>query len=87
MPSHAGAVLLSHAGTVLPSHAGCGKITQPPRSEHRGVVASQRSRIFVLACSRVIARKYHSLGTSPNGKNLTLLSVSNNDFAHMLAMT
>jgi hypothetical protein len=62
----------SHAGAVLPSHAGCGKIVQPPRSEHRGAVTSQRSRIFVLACSRVIARKYHSLGTSPNDKNLKI---------------
>jgi hypothetical protein len=36
--------------TVLPSHAGdgpvtqgsngCGKVAQPPRSEHRGVIAS-----------------------------------------------
>jgi hypothetical protein len=29
--------------------------------------------------------KYHSLGTSPYGKNLTLVSVSNKGFAHRLA--
>jgi hypothetical protein len=41
----------------------------------------------MLACSRVIARKYHNLGTTNYGKNLTLLSVSNKDFAHKLAET
>jgi hypothetical protein len=39
----------------------------------------------VFACSRVIAGKYHNLGTSPYGKNLTLLSVLNKGFAHRLA--
>jgi hypothetical protein len=41
----------------------------------------------VLTCSRVIAGKYHNLGMSPYGKNLTLLSVPNKDFAHRLART
>jgi hypothetical protein len=39
------------------------------------------------ACSQVVAGKYHSLGTSPYGKNLTVLSVSNKGFAHRLART
>jgi hypothetical protein len=53
--------------TVLPSHVGddattqgsigCGKVAQPSSSEHRGVVASWRSQIFVLAYSRVIVGK------------------------------
>jgi hypothetical protein len=83
--------------TMLPSHAsdgtathgctGCGKVAQPPGSKHRGVVASRRSQIFMLACSRVIAGKYHNLGMSPNGKNLTLLSVLNKSFARSLART
>jgi hypothetical protein len=37
----------------------------------------QLSMIFALAHSRVIARKYHSLGMSPYGKNLTIISMSN----------
>jgi hypothetical protein len=41
----------------------------------------------MLACNRVIAGKYHSLGMSPYGKNLTLLSVSNKDFTHRLDRT
>jgi hypothetical protein len=41
----------------------------------------------VLAYSRVIAGKYHSLGMSPYGKNLILLSVSNKGFAYRLDMT
>jgi hypothetical protein len=41
----------------------------------------------VLACSRVIAGKYHSLGMSSFGKNLILLSVSNKGFAHRLGRT
>jgi hypothetical protein len=41
----------------------------------------------MLACSRVIARDYHDLGTSTYGKNLTLLSVSNKCFSHRLAST
>jgi hypothetical protein len=41
----------------------------------------------MLACKWVIAGKYHNLGTSPYGKNLTLLSVSNKGFAHSLAGT
>jgi hypothetical protein len=57
-----------------------------PRDEHRGAVASWRW-IFVLPCSQVIAGKYHNQGTSPYGKNLTLLSVSNKGFAHRLART
>jgi hypothetical protein len=32
----------------------------------------------------VIVGKYHSLGTSPYGKNLKILSVSNKGFAHRL---
>jgi hypothetical protein len=35
----------------------------------------------------VIAGKYHSLGMSPYGKNLTLLRVLNKGFAHRLDMT
>jgi hypothetical protein len=35
----------------------------------------------------VIVGKYHSLGMSPYGKNLTLLSVSNKDFTHRLDRT
>jgi hypothetical protein len=41
----------------------------------------------MLAYSQVIAGKYHNLGTSSYGKNLTLISVSNKGFAHRLAMT
>jgi hypothetical protein len=41
----------------------------------------------MLACSRVITEKYHSLGTSLYGENLTLLSMLNKDFAHRLART
>jgi hypothetical protein len=41
----------------------------------------------MLAYSRVIAGKFHNLGTSPYGKNQTLLSVSNKGFAHRLART
>jgi hypothetical protein len=41
----------------------------------------------VLAHSRVIVGKYHNLGMSPYGKNLTLLSVLNKSFAHRLAVT
>jgi hypothetical protein len=41
----------------------------------------------VLASSRVIAGNLHNLGTSPNGKNPTLLSVSNKGFAHSPAWT
>jgi hypothetical protein len=41
----------------------------------------------MLACSQVIAGKYHNLGTSPYCKNLTLLSLSNKGFSHRLAMT
>jgi hypothetical protein len=41
----------------------------------------------MLACSRVIAGKYHNLETSPYDKNLTLLGVSNKDFAHRLTRT
>jgi hypothetical protein len=35
-------VLLSHTGDgpVTPGSNGCGKVAQPPRSEHRGVIAS-----------------------------------------------
>jgi hypothetical protein len=35
----------------------------------------------------VIVGKYHNLGMSPYGKNLTLLSVLNKSFAHRLAVT
>jgi hypothetical protein len=41
----------------------------------------------MLAYSRVIAGKYHNLGTSPYDKYLILLSVLNKDFAHRLART
>jgi hypothetical protein len=41
----------------------------------------------MLACSGVIAGKYHNLGTSPYGENLTLLSVSNKCLANRLART
>jgi hypothetical protein len=79
--------MLSHAGdgTVTQVCTSYGKVVQPLILEHRGVVASLRSQIFVLACNRVIAGKYHNLETSPYGKNLTLLSVSNKGFAHRLA--
>jgi hypothetical protein len=40
-----------------------------------------------VACSRVIAGKYHNLGTSLYDKNLTLLNVSTKGFAHKLART
>jgi hypothetical protein len=53
--------------TMLPSHAendaatqGCtgySNVTQPPSSEHRGVVASRRNQIFMLDRSREIAGK------------------------------
>jgi hypothetical protein len=41
----------------------------------------------MLSYSRVIVDKYHSLGMSPYGKYLTLLSVLNKGFAHRLAGT
>jgi hypothetical protein len=41
----------------------------------------------VLACSRVIAEKYHNIGKSPYGKSPALLSVSNKGFAPRLAKT
>jgi hypothetical protein len=52
-------MLRSHAsdGATTQACIGCGKVAQPPSSEHRGVVASLISRIFVLACSQVIAGK------------------------------
>jgi hypothetical protein len=82
-------ILSSHAfdGATTQGCTGRGKVAQPPRSEHQGVVASWRSQIFMLACSRVIAGKHHNLATSPYCKNLTLLSVSNKGFAHRLART
>jgi hypothetical protein len=42
---------------------------------------------IMLACSRVIAGKYHYLGMSPYSKKLALLSVPNNSFTHGLART
>jgi hypothetical protein len=82
-------MLSSHAGdgTTTQGCTGCSKVAQPLKSEHRGVVALWRSQVFMLACSQVIAGKYHNPVVSPYGKNMNLLSVSSKGFGHMLAMT
>jgi hypothetical protein len=43
-------VLPSHAGDITATQdcTGCGKVVQPPISEHRGVVAAWRSRIDMI---------------------------------------
>jgi hypothetical protein len=88
--------------TMLPSHADNGVVmaTWPRRDEgtescwRRRIVKSievllhrKEVRYSCVACSRVIAGKYHNLGTSLYDKNLTLLNVSTKGFAHKLART
>jgi hypothetical protein len=49
--------------------------------------ASRCCHILKKSDIRVIAGKYHSLRTSPYGKNLTILNVTNKGFAHRLDKT
>jgi hypothetical protein len=83
--------------SMRPSHAGDGaaikdvlavvRLCSPRDQSIKVLLHREEVRYSCWLCSRVMTGKYHSLGTSPYGKIMTLLIVSNKGFAHRLART